>query len=180
MHRNPPFEICYNRSASCYDSPARLSRGAVEFSTRGAPAPVEVTGPHGSADGGDAHCGVRKPIRRGSSGSALLGAAHPKRHHDQHAGRRYLIWYHDLLRAKHRRTLIRVFERPTPADIRWEEMESLLRASGVEVVERSGSRVGLSKGSERIVIHRPHPRPSIGRATVREIVAFLKVVGVEP
>lgn len=85
-----------------------------------------------------------------------------------------------MLPAKHGRTLTRVYERPTPADIRWEEMESLLRASGVEVVERSGSRVGLSKGSERIVMHRPHPRPTIGRATARDIAAFLKVVGVEP
>lgn len=110
----------------------------------------------------------------------VLGAERPQRHRGQHAGERYLIWYHDILRAKHRRTLIRVYERPTPADIRWEEMESLLRASGFEVVERSGSRVGLGKGSERIVIHRPHPRPTIGRATVRDIAAFLKVVGVEP
>lgn len=85
-----------------------------------------------------------------------------------------------MLRAKHRRTLTRVYERPTPADIRWEEIESLLRACGVEVVERSGSRVGLSKGSERTVMHRPHPRPAIGRATVRDIAAFLKAVGVEP
>lgn len=85
-----------------------------------------------------------------------------------------------MLRAKHRRTVIRVYERPTPADIRWEEMESLLRACEVEIVERSWSRVGLSKGSERIVMHRPHPRPTVDRATVRDIAAFLKAVGVEP
>lgn len=85
-----------------------------------------------------------------------------------------------MLWAKHRRMLIRVYERLMPADIRLEEMESLFRALGVGVVERSGSRVGLKKGSERIVMHRPHPRPTIGRATVRDLAAFLKVVGVEP
>lgn len=84
------------------------------------------------------------------------------------------------MRAKHRRTLVRVYEKPTPADIRWEDMKSLLRACGVDVVERSGSRVGLSKGSERIVIHRPHPKPVTGRATVRDIAAFLRAAGVEP
>ena len=47
-------------------------------------------------------------------------------------------------------------------DIRWEEMESLLRVCGVEVVERPGASVGLSKGSERIVMHRPCLRPIIG------------------
>lgn len=85
-----------------------------------------------------------------------------------------------MLWAKHRRMLIRVYERLMPADIRLEEMESLFRALGVEVVERSGSRVGLGKGSERIVIHRPHPRPTIGRATVRDIATYLNAVGVEP
>ena len=84
------------------------------------------------------------------------------------------------MRAKHRRTLVRVYEKPTPPDIRWEDIEALLRACGVEVVERSGSRVGLRKGGERIVVHRPHPRPTTGRATIRDISAFLKVVGVVP
>lgn len=56
----------------------------------------------------------------------------------------------------------------------------MLRACGVEVVERSGSRVGLRMGNERIVVHRPHPRPNTGRATVRDIASFLKAAGVEP
>ena len=54
----------------------------------------------------------------------------------------------------------------------------MLRACGVEVVERSGSRVGLRMGKERIVVHRPHPRPNTGRATVRDIASFLKAAGV--
>ena len=40
---------------------------------------------------------------------------------------------------------------------------------GVEVTERRGSRVGLKKGNERIVVHRPHPGSVTGRATVRDI-----------
>ena len=84
------------------------------------------------------------------------------------------------MRGKHRRTLVRVFERPTPSDIRWEDIEAMLRACGIEVVERSGSRVGLARSGERIVIHRPHPRPVAGRATVRDIAAFLRAAGVLP
>ena len=75
---------------------------------------------------------------------------------------------------------MRVFERPTPSDIRWEDIVAMLRACGVEVVERSGSRVGLMKDGERIVIHRSHPRPVIGRSTVRDIAAFLRAAGVLP
>lgn len=52
-------------------------------------------------------------------------------------------------------------------------MISALEHYGVEVTEREGSRVGLKKGEERIVVHRQHPGPEIGRATVRDIAKFL-------
>ena len=84
------------------------------------------------------------------------------------------------MRSKHRKTLARVCEKPAPADIRWADIEAMLRACGVEVVERSGSRVGLMKGGERIVVHRPHPAPTTGRATVRDVAAFLRAVGIQP
>ena len=85
-----------------------------------------------------------------------------------------------MMRGKHRRTLARVFQKPTPSDIRWEDLEAMLLACGVEIVERAGSRVGLIKDGKRMVVHRPHPKPSVGRATVRDIAAFLSAVGVEP
>ena len=84
------------------------------------------------------------------------------------------------MRTKHRRTLEKVSERPTPADIRWNDIISLLNAAGVEVLERSGSRVGLKKGSERMVVHRPYPEPDTGKKTVRDIASFLKTIGIEP
>lgn len=84
------------------------------------------------------------------------------------------------MHTKHRRTLQKVFKRPTPADIRWNELVGLLSASGVEVSQRSGSRVGLKKGSERMVVHRPHPEPDTGKKTVRDIASFLKTIGIEP
>ena len=66
---------------------------------------------------------------------------------------------------------------PTPADTRWIEVESLLRALGVEIVERAGSRVQLVMGSESIVVHRPHPRPELRRDTVRNILKFMEMTG---
>lgn len=56
----------------------------------------------------------------------------------------------------------------------------MLKAAGVEVSQRSGSRVLLKKGRERMVIRQPHPEPETGRATVHDIVAFLEAVGVKP
>ena len=84
------------------------------------------------------------------------------------------------MRTRHRRTLEKVCERPTPADTRWDDIISLLNAAGVELFERSGSRVGLKKGSERMVVHRPHPEPDTGKKTVRDIASFLKTIGIEP
>ena len=84
------------------------------------------------------------------------------------------------MRRKHWRTLERVFIRPTPSDIRWVDIESMLEAVGVEVSERAGSRLLLKKGAERIVVHRPHPSPQTGRATVRSVAMLLRTLGVTP
>ena len=84
------------------------------------------------------------------------------------------------LRTRHRRTLERIFARPTPSDIRWSEVESLLRALNIEVVEGEGSRVRLRSGAIRRVVHRPHPSPYLARAAVRNIAIFLTEIGVEP
>lgn len=66
---------------------------------------------------------------------------------------------------------------PTPTDIRWAEIESLLSTLGVSLVERTGSRVQLVKGAESIVVHRPHPRPVASRDTVRDIAKFIERIG---
>ena len=84
------------------------------------------------------------------------------------------------LRSRHRRTLQRIFTNPAPADIRWAEIEALLRAVGVRVSERAGSRVGLMKDSTGIVVHRPHPQPETSRKTVRDIKEYLLSIGVAP
>ncbi len=83
------------------------------------------------------------------------------------------------MRTRHRRTLERMRSAPTPANIRWAEIESLLTALGVGLIERAGSRVQLVKGMDSIVVHRPHPRPEARRDTIRDIVAFIERVGEE-
>ena len=84
------------------------------------------------------------------------------------------------MRANYQRTLNEVFKRPTPSAIRWADIVTMLNAADVEVPQRSGSRVWLRKGPERIVVHRPYPEPETGKATVRDIAAFLNAVGVKP
>ena len=59
-------------------------------------------------------------------------------------------------------------------------LEELREEVGVEVSQRSGSRVLLKKEVDRMVVHRPHPEKETGRATVRDIAAFLESIGVSP
>ena len=66
---------------------------------------------------------------------------------------------------------------PTPADIRWAEVVSLLSALGINVIERAGSRVQWVKGADSMVVHRPHPRPEARRETIRDIVRFIERTG---
>ena len=85
-----------------------------------------------------------------------------------------------VMPVNHYRTLERIFRKPIPTDIRWEDTVAILSAAGVEVDQREGSHVLPKKVAERMVIHRPHPKPEIGRPTVRYIAAFLETAGVKP
>jgi HicA toxin of bacterial toxin-antitoxin, len=84
------------------------------------------------------------------------------------------------LNNRQRRTLARVFADPPPADIRWSEIEGLLRAAGAEITEGTGSRVRVALGGVRAVFHRPHPKPDTRRGLVRAVRDFLAAAGVTP
>lgn len=84
------------------------------------------------------------------------------------------------MNSRHRRTLDRIFANPTPADLRWSEIETLLRAVGAEISEGAGSRARVALGGVRAVFHRPHPNPEARRGLVRAVRDFLATAGVEP
>lgn len=72
-------------------------------------------------------------------------------------------------------TLDAVFAQPVRLDIRWTEVVALLEALGATVDEaRAGSRVGVHLNGATLILHRPHPRPVIGPATVRSLRRFLR------
>ncbi|MFV1981851.1 MAG: type II toxin-antitoxin system HicA family toxin [Rhodothermia bacterium] len=83
------------------------------------------------------------------------------------------------LSNKHRRTLISVFEHPTRADVRWDEVESLFSALGATLSEGRGSRVRVRLGDVRAVFHRPHASRTAGRGMVRSVRRLLVEAGVE-
>ena len=85
-----------------------------------------------------------------------------------------------MMHGRHRRTLARIFAQPVPSDLRWSDIESLLRATGAEISEGSGSRVRVALGGVRAVFHRPHPMPAVKRGAVRAVRDFLLAAGVQP
>ncbi len=84
------------------------------------------------------------------------------------------------MNRRHRRTLAQIFAEQTPADLRWNEIEALLRAVGAEISEGAGSRVRIALGGVRAVFHRPHPIPETKRGLVRAVRDFLAAAGVKP
>lgn len=84
------------------------------------------------------------------------------------------------LSGRHRKTLRRIFERPTPVGIRWAEAVALLEAVGAELEERAGSRVAIVLGGRVAIVHKPHPRPELPRQLVRRLAQILEENGIRP
>jgi hypothetical protein len=73
------------------------------------------------------------------AGSTPSSIRHSRSHN---SGRRILsggddiyLRYHGAVNSRHRRTLGRIFAEPTPADLRWRDIEALMGALGAEVSE---------------------------------------------
>jgi HicA toxin of bacterial toxin-antitoxin, len=84
------------------------------------------------------------------------------------------------MNSRHRRTLVQIFAEPTAADLRWVEIEALLRALEADISEGAGSRVRVALGGVRAVFHRPHPSPETKRSSARAVRELLIVAGIRP
>ena len=75
--------------------------------------------------------------------------------------------------SRHDDTLAAVFAEPVPANIRWRDIESLMKHHGAEITEGSGSRIRVALNGVRAVFHRPHPRPGAHRPlrAIRETIS---------
>lgn len=84
------------------------------------------------------------------------------------------------LNAKQTRTLQKIYDRPTRANIVWTDIVALLIACGAEIVQRRGSRVCVKLGEQRAVFHAPHPKKETVKGAIEDIRAFLRRAGVTP
>ena len=71
-------------------------------------------------------------------------------------------------------------ETPTRSGIRWEDIESLLLALGAQLEERAGSKMAFELNDVPAVFHRPHPRPTTDKGTVKSMRVFFEKANVRP
>ena len=77
------------------------------------------------------------------------------------------------MNSKQRKTLLAMFETPTRSDIRWADVESMLRAAG-------GSMVRVTLKGAVAVFHRPHPQPTARKGAVKAVRQFLASLEIRP
>ena len=84
------------------------------------------------------------------------------------------------MKSQHEKTLKLIFKRPTSANIRWKDIESLFQGLGAKVREREGSRIAVVLFEEVRVFHRPHPSPNTDKGAVESIRKWFESKGVKP
>jgi hypothetical protein len=82
------------------------------------------------------------------------------------------------MNSKNQKTLESIFKRPTPSNIQWVDIESLLLSIGAIITEGSGSRIRVKLNDVRAVFHRPHPEKVTDKGAVNSVRRFLENAGV--
>jgi len=84
------------------------------------------------------------------------------------------------MNQKQQRTLEAIFDDPVRSNIRWRDIESMLKATGADITEGEGSRFRIALNGVRAVFHQPHPRKETDKGAVRSMRRFLTEAGVLP
>ncbi len=89
--------------------------------------------------------------------------------------------YHGvIMKAKQRKILGAIFAKPTRANIKFSDIEFLVKSFGGTVREGDGSRVVLELHGKRKYAHRPHPGKEAKRYMVEKIREWLRSMEVTP
>ncbi len=83
------------------------------------------------------------------------------------------------LNNKQYKTLELIFTDPIPANILWNDIESLFVALGANVSQGKGSRVRVKLNEVKAVFHEPHPEKETDKGAVKSVREFLIKAGIE-
>ena len=81
---------------------------------------------------------------------------------------------------RQRKTLEAIFSFPTPKNLAWDDLVSLLWALGCDMVKGGGSHFAFRRDNQKADFHRPHPGKELKPYQVRDAKAFLVKIGVMP
>lgn len=85
------------------------------------------------------------------------------------------------MKRKHTKTVALIFHRPVSANVKFDEVVSLLVELGATIeTDREGSRVGVVLFGEVRVLHKPHPSPNMDKGAVAALRDWLEQQGVTP
>ena len=78
--------------------------------------------------------------------------------------------------SKNQKALARLSAKPTPTDITWQELKSVLVSLGYQEYSGSGSRRKFIHKARNLVInlHEPHPKPVLKKYSIDFVVEHLK------
>ncbi len=82
------------------------------------------------------------------------------------------------MNKRHRKTLNTILAQPISGNLKWRNVEALLRSLGAVIDERSGSRVAVRLNDQIAVFHRPHPTPDMDKGAVRDLRKFFENSGI--
>ena len=84
------------------------------------------------------------------------------------------------MNKRHKKTLNSIFAQPISGNIRWRDVESLLKSLGAVISERAGSRVAVLLNDRVAVFHRPHPGPNMDKGAIKDLRRFIESAGIMP
>jgi len=71
------------------------------------------------------------------------------------------------------KTYVAVFADPIRSNIRWDDIEAMMRSMGADISEGRGSRVRVLLGGQEAVFHRPHPEKECDKGALKSVRSFL-------
>lgn len=77
------------------------------------------------------------------------------------------------LKNKFRKIVDKIFETPERPDIKWKDVESLIKNLGGEIKEGSGSRKRFRLNETRATFHEPHPGKELDKGAVKSLRKYL-------
>ncbi|MBO9859280.1 type II toxin-antitoxin system HicA family toxin [Xanthomonas sp. A1809] len=81
--------------------------------------------------------------------------------------------------GKHDKTLAKMCRKPTPSDVKWDDLQAALLHLGYELIKGNGSRRKFFHREKNRLIncHEPHPQPEVDKGCINDIVEHLRMNG---